>query len=145
MILIQILGRNSTCSVPCLVCGDKSYGKHYGVYCCDGCSCFFKRSVRRHIVYTCVCKIYNIQLLFYLDISAGGNNCVVDKSRRNWCPACRLNKCFQAKMNPAGTRVVINISINSNLQLSKRREDQGRQSSCGDPTLTRWCPVDPKW
>ena len=39
----------------------------------------------------------------YFDISAGGNNCVVDKSRRNWCPSCRLNKCFQAKMNPAGT------------------------------------------
>ena len=83
--------------------------------------------------------------LFHFDMLAGGNNCVVDKSRRNWCPACRLNKCFQAKMNPAGTRVVINIHKNSNLQLSKRREARGRQSSYGDPTLTRQYPVDPKW
>ncbi|XP_036993186.2 photoreceptor-specific nuclear receptor isoform X1 [Artibeus jamaicensis] len=70
--------------LQCRVCGDSSSGKHYGIYACNGCSGFFKRSVRRRLIYRC---------------QVGAGMCPVDKAHRNQCQACRLRKCLQAGMN----------------------------------------------
>ncbi|KAK9302989.1 hypothetical protein QLX08_005166 [Tetragonisca angustula] len=73
--------------IPCLVCGDRSSGKHYGIYSCDGCSGFFKRSIHSNRRY--ICKVQG----------AMKGRCPIDKTHRNQCRACRLAKCFEANMN----------------------------------------------
>lgn len=95
--------------MPCCVCGDRSSGKHYGAICCDGCSCFFKRSVRKGAIYTCIGK-WKVHFQSRVEIhannfslnEAGKGNCIIDKTRRNWCAYCRLQRCFQSRMNVAG-------------------------------------------
>ena len=57
----------------CTICGDKASGKHYGVYSCEGCKGFFKRTVRKELSYAC----------------RENRNCVIDKRQRNRCQYCR--------------------------------------------------------
>ncbi|KAJ8983253.1 hypothetical protein NQ317_015601 [Molorchus minor] len=71
--------------VPCKVCGDFSSGKHYNIFACDGCAGFFKRSIRRNRQYVCKAK--------------EEGTCVIDKTHRNQCRACRLQKCQDVGMN----------------------------------------------
>jgi len=55
-----------------------------------GCSGFFKRSIHRNRVYTCKAQ------------GELKGRCPIDKTHRNQCRACRLNKCFQSAMNKDG-------------------------------------------
>ena len=57
---------------PCVVCGDKSSGYHYGVSSCEGCKGFFRRSVQKNMTYQC-----------HKD-----QNCEINKMTRNRCQYC---------------------------------------------------------
>ena len=73
-------------NIECVVCGDKSSGKHYGQYTCEGCKSFFKRSVRRNLTYSC----------------RGNHNCPIDIHHRNQCQNCRFQKCLKMGMRKEG-------------------------------------------
>merc|ERR1740129_845492 len=66
----------------CTICGDKASGKHYGVYSCEGCKGFFKRTVRKELTYAC----------------REDQNCIIDKRQRNRCQYCRYMKCLNTGM-----------------------------------------------
>ena len=87
--------------VECVVCGDKSSGKHYGQFTCEGCKSFFKRSVRRNLTYTC----------------RGNRNCPIDQHHRNQCQYCRLKKCLKMGMRREGKRCSVMQSLTEPLSM----------------------------
>ena len=92
------------------MCGDTSSGKHYGILACNGCSGFFKRSVRRRLIYRC---------------QAGNGVCVIDKAHRNQCQACRLKKCLNMGMNKDGEMEGNSMKRNTLfVQLFKMRDNR---------------------
>ncbi|XP_012232317.1 retinoic acid receptor RXR-alpha-B isoform X3 [Linepithema humile] len=66
----------------CSICGDRASGKHYGVYSCEGCKGFFKRTVRKDLTYAC----------------REEKSCTIDKRQRNRCQYCRYQKCLAMGM-----------------------------------------------
>lgn len=72
----------------CAVCHDYASGYHYGVWSCEGCKAFFKRSIQGHNDYICPAT----------------NQCTIDKNRRKSCQACRLRKCYEVGMRKCGVR-----------------------------------------
>nr|ASL70516.1 nuclear receptor [Brachionus rotundiformis] len=73
---------------PCVVCGDKSSGYHYGVSSCEGCKGFFRRSVQKNMQYTC----------------QKDKDCVINRVTRNRCQYCRFTKCFTVGMSKEAVR-----------------------------------------
>uniref|UniRef100_G3U0V9 RAR related orphan receptor B n=1 Tax=Loxodonta africana TaxID=9785 RepID=G3U0V9_LOXAF len=64
-------------------CGDKSSGIHYGVITCEGCKGFFRRSQQNNASYSCPRQ----------------RNCLIDRTNRNRCQHCRLQKCLALGMS----------------------------------------------
>ncbi|XP_066577223.1 nuclear receptor ROR-alpha A [Amia ocellicauda] len=69
--------------IPCKICGDKSSGVHYGVITCEGCKGFFRRSQQSSVLYSC----------------SRQKNCQIDRTSRNRCQHCRLQKCVAQGMS----------------------------------------------
>lgn len=71
---------------PCPICGDKISGFHYGIFSCESCKGFFKRTVQNRKNYVCL----------------RGAVCPVTVATRKKCPACRFDKCLQRGMRLDG-------------------------------------------
>ncbi|XP_034764983.2 retinoic acid receptor RXR-alpha-A isoform X1 [Acipenser ruthenus] len=94
----------------CAICGDRSSGKHYGVYSCEGCKGFFKRTVRKDLTYTC----------------RDSKDCMIDKRQRNRCQYCRYQKCLAMGMK---REVLLNAAVQEERQRGKDRNENEVEST----------------
>uniref|UniRef100_A0A914WT99 Uncharacterized protein n=1 Tax=Plectus sambesii TaxID=2011161 RepID=A0A914WT99_9BILA len=77
--------KDSTQPPPvCKICGDRAESRHYGVFACNGCKGFFRRSVWNNRKYICRHR----------------DDCKIVKEQRNKCRSCRLKTCLAVGMNP---------------------------------------------
>ncbi|XP_068564543.1 estrogen receptor 2a isoform X1 [Cebidichthys violaceus] len=102
----------------CAVCHDYASGYHYGVWSCEGCKAFFKRSIQGHNDYICPAT----------------NQCTIDKNRRKSCQACRLRKCCEVGMTKCGMRKERGNNRNPQARRVTRLSSQGRTN--GPKTLS---------
>ncbi|XP_069178794.1 retinoic acid receptor RXR-alpha-B isoform X7 [Procambarus clarkii] len=97
----------------CSICGDRASGKHYGVYSCEGCKGFFKRTVRKDLTYAC----------------REDRSCTIDKRQRNRCQYCRYQKCLSMGMKREAVQVG---AVEEERQRTKGDKGDGdTESSCG--------------
>uniref|UniRef100_A0A673YKQ4 Estrogen receptor n=1 Tax=Salmo trutta TaxID=8032 RepID=A0A673YKQ4_SALTR len=94
----------------CAVCSDYASGYHYGVWSCEGCKAFFKRSIQGHNDYMCPAT----------------NQCTIDRNRRKSCQACRLRKCYEVGMMKGGLQKDRGGQV---LQRNKRHGGPARDNS----------------
>ncbi|XP_035824492.1 orphan steroid hormone receptor 2 isoform X1 [Aplysia californica] len=101
---------------PCVVCGDRASGRHYGAISCEGCKGFFKRSIRKQLGYAC----------------RGSRDCPVTKLHRNRCQYCRLQKCLavgmrsesvQQERRPSDQRDKVPVTVATSTQRIYIRKD----------------------
>ncbi|ELK09328.1 Estrogen receptor [Pteropus alecto] len=103
----------------CAVCNDYASGYHYGVWSCEGCKAFFKRSIQGEAMADSEVELTVIhngldfeeeeeddaEISRHNDyMCPATNQCTIDKNRRKSCQACRLRKCYEVGMMKGGIR-----------------------------------------
>ncbi|CAK5010904.1 unnamed protein product [Meloidogyne enterolobii] len=71
----------------CKVCSDRASGFHYGIFSCEGCKGFFRRSLQNKIDYRPCTQ---------------SQKCQIVRANRNRCQECRWRKCIEAGMSKDG-------------------------------------------
>ena len=99
------VGSNHSSSTECVVCNDKATGYHYGVFTCEGCKGFFKRTVQKQLEYTC----------------KGEGKCEVNQINRNRCQYCRFQKCVAQGMLKEGACLCSSWSFTVTVSISGRK------------------------
>ncbi|CAG5131857.1 unnamed protein product [Candidula unifasciata] len=67
---------------PCRICGARASGLHYGVNTCEACKGFFRRALKRPVVFKC----------------PKSKKCDVKGNKRSTCRFCRYKKCLSLGM-----------------------------------------------
>ncbi|XP_022091339.1 zygotic gap protein knirps-like [Acanthaster planci] len=80
---------SSSRKILCQVCGALSSGLHFGVFTCEGCKCFYRRSIKEGANYAC----------------AKDRNCDITMETRNSCRFCRFQKCLALGMSKEGIKL----------------------------------------
>ncbi|KAK3591620.1 hypothetical protein CHS0354_013804 [Potamilus streckersoni] len=108
----------------CQVCSDNASGFHYGVWSCEGCKAFFKRSIQGPVDYVCPAT----------------NTCTIDKHRRKSCQACRLRKCYEVGMNKGSQRKE-RKSVGNMPRTQKRSRPDSSETTVNSTSAS---PIPPK-
>ncbi|KAL4646688.1 nuclear receptor ROR-beta-like isoform X2 [Arapaima gigas] len=114
--------------IPCKICGDKSSGVHYGVITCEGCKGFFRRSQQSSASYSC----------------SRQSNCHIDRSSRNRCQSCRLQKCVAQGMSREAVKfgrmskrqrdsLIAEVERHQRQQQQQQHQQQQQQRLQGSP------------
>ncbi|XP_051848564.1 nuclear receptor ROR-gamma isoform X1 [Antechinus flavipes] len=114
--------------IPCKICGDKSSGIHYGVITCEGCKGFFRRSQQCNVAYSCTRQ----------------QSCPIDRTSRNRCQHCRLQKCLAlgmsrdaVKFGRMSKKQRDSLHAEVQKQLQQQQQQQQRQVTTPPPAGTR--------
>ncbi|KAK6747712.1 hypothetical protein RB195_000732 [Necator americanus] len=80
----------ATVGALCVVCGDRACSHlYYGVAACHGCKCFFWRTVKSGLTYSCRFE----------------GRCSISTAGRNACRYCRFNRCLKSGMKLEAVRM----------------------------------------
>ncbi|XP_033110455.1 steroid receptor seven-up-like [Anneissia japonica] len=108
----------------CEVCGASASGLHFGVFTCEGCKCFYRRTIKEGANYVC----------------PKSNSCSVTMETRNSCRYCRFQKCMALGMCKEGIKLGRRPKADSGLHYSThlKMERDGPEGPENTMYVPRW-------